>query len=261
LRRHARQGLCGNLRVGRCPPGPRPARRRLQPSGRLRLRRTAQRSRGDALLHRLPLGMRYPRLGGDGLRRRRRAGPADRPVAAHVRRRRSRQHAAHLSAAGAARRPAQPSVTREADMRTGNLILLAAILVAVIASFVYLGIDLGALVGGDSLAQMGQYAGAFLQPDFSAPHLQAIGRGALETLAMSAIGTLLAALLGLALALPAAGRFGGLALHATRLLLNALRAIPELVWAALMVLAAGLGPNAGTLALALHTAGVLGRLF
>jgi len=48
---------------------------------------------------------------------------------------------------------------------------------------------------------------------------------------------------------------------AARLLLNALRAIPELVWAALTVLAAGLGPNAGTLALALHTAGVLGRLF
>ena len=146
-------------------------------------------------------------------------------------------------------------------MRAGNLILLAAILGAVIASFVYLGIDLGALVAGDSLAQMGQYASGFLQPDFSATHLQAIGRGALETLAMSALGTLLAALLGLALALPAAGRFGGVALHATRLLLNALRAIPELVWAALMVLAAGLGPNAGTLALALHTAGVLGRLF
>lgn len=45
------------------------------------------------------------------------------------------------------------------------------------------------------------------------------------------------------------------------MLLNALRAIPELVWAVLMVLAAGLGPNAGTLALALHTTGVLGRLF
>lgn len=146
-------------------------------------------------------------------------------------------------------------------MRSGNLILLLALLGAVVASFIYLGIDLGALVAGDSLAQMGQYASGFLHPDFSAAHLQAIGRGALETLAMSAIGTLLAALLGLALALPAAGRFGGLALHATRLLLNALRAIPELVWAALMVLAAGLGPNAGTLALALHTAGVLGRLF
>ena len=63
------------------------------------------------------------------------------------------------------------------------------------------------------------------------------------------------------LALPAAGRFGWPLQGAARLLLNALRAIPELVWAALTVLAAGLGPNAGTLALALHTAGVLGRLF
>ena len=47
----------------------------------------------------------------------------------------------------------------------------------------------------------------------------------------------------------------------TRLLLNALRAVPELVWASLMLIAAGLGPMAGTLALALHTTGVLGRLF
>ncbi len=44
-------------------------------------------------------------------------------------------------------------------------------------------------------------------------------------------------------------------------MLNFLRSVPELVWAALMVLAAGLGPFAGTLALALHTTGVLGRLF
>jgi phosphonate transport system permease protein len=47
----------------------------------------------------------------------------------------------------------------------------------------------------------------------------------------------------------------------TRLVLNALRSIPELVWAALLLISAGLGPFAGTLALALHTTGVLGRLF
>ncbi|WP_280291165.1 phosphonate ABC transporter, permease protein PhnE [Pseudomonas sp. BN417] len=145
--------------------------------------------------------------------------------------------------------------------RLGNILLLLALLVAVLASFIGLGIDLGALVSGDSLQQMGSYAARFLKPDLSAPHLRAIGKGALETLAMSALGTLLAALLGLLFALPAAGRFGSLAQGAARLLLNALRAVPELVWAALMVLAAGLGPNAGTLALALHTAGVLGRLF
>ena len=142
-----------------------------------------------------------------------------------------------------------------------NLLLLLGIGAAVIASFAYLGIDLGALISGDSLGQMAGYVQRFLSPDLSAEHLSAISHGAMETLAMSALGTLLAAVFGLLLALPAAGRFGWPLQSAARLLLNALRAIPELVWAALMVLAAGLGPNAGTLALALHTAGVLGRLF
>lgn len=145
--------------------------------------------------------------------------------------------------------------------RLGNIALLLVIVAAVVASFAYLGLGLGELVDGDNLRQMGVYATRFLQPDLSSAHLRAIGSGALETLAMSAIGTLLAAVLGLLLALPAAGRFGDVAQSVVRLLLNALRAIPELVWAALMVLAAGLGPNAGTLALALHTTGVLGRLF
>ncbi|MDP9520673.1 phosphonate ABC transporter, permease protein PhnE [Pseudomonas putida] len=145
--------------------------------------------------------------------------------------------------------------------RAINLLLLGAIAVAVVASFAYLDLDLRALVGNGGLRQMGEYAGRFLHPDLSAEHLEAVWRGALETLAMSGLGTLLAMVLGMLLALPAAGRFGWLLQGAARLLLNALRAIPELVWAALTVLAAGLGPNAGTLALALHTAGVLGRLF
>lgn len=145
--------------------------------------------------------------------------------------------------------------------RAINLLLLGAIVAAVVASFAYLELDLQALVGNGGLGQMGEYAGRFLHPDLSAGHLQAVWRGALETLAMSGLGTLLAMVLGMLLALPAAGRFGWPLQGVARLLLNALRAIPELVWAALTVLAAGLGPNAGTLALALHTAGVLGRLF
>ncbi|OOE09177.1 phosphonate ABC transporter, permease protein PhnE [Stutzerimonas degradans] len=142
-----------------------------------------------------------------------------------------------------------------------RLLIPLALLAAVVAAFAYLQLDTATLFGREGLGQMAAYAAGFLDPDLSPAHLRAIGRGALETLAMSAIGTLLAALLGLLLALPAAGRFGRASQAAARLLLNALRAIPELVWAALMVLAAGLGPNAGTLALALHTAGVLGRLF
>ena len=142
-----------------------------------------------------------------------------------------------------------------------NRLVLLGIALAVAASFAFLELDLQALVGNGGLAQMGEYAGRFMHPDLSPEHLRAVGRGALETLAMSGMGTLLAMVLGMLLALPAAGRFGWPLQGAARLLLNALRAIPELVWAALTVLAAGLGPNAGTLALALHTAGVLGRLF
>ncbi len=146
--------------------------------------------------------------------------------------------------------------------RTWRLLLWPLLVVAAVgASFAYLDMATAGLFSGKGLGQMAAYASEFFPPDLSAPHLRAIGRGLLETLAMSAIGTLLAALLGLLFALPAAGRFGVPAQSLARLLLNALRAVPELVWGALMVLAAGLGPNAGTLALALHTGGVLGRLF
>ncbi len=145
--------------------------------------------------------------------------------------------------------------------RTLDYALLALLLAALLASFAGLGLDFSGLTEARSLTQMGRFAAGFFPPDLSAAHLAAIGRASLETLAMSALGTLLAAVLGLFLALPAAGRCGVAAGALARLLLNALRSVPELVWAALMVLAAGLGPNAGSLALALHTAGVLGRLF
>ena len=132
---------------------------------------------------------------------------------------------------------------------------------ALFASFAYLQLDFAALLTGEGAAQMAGYAAEFFPPDTSAPWLAQLGRGTLETLAISAIGSLLAALSGAALSLIAAGRLGALAKAVARLTLNALRSVPELVWAALMVLAAGLGPFAGTLAIALHTTGVLGRLF
>ncbi|NYT84826.1 phosphonate ABC transporter, permease protein PhnE [Pollutimonas harenae] len=138
---------------------------------------------------------------------------------------------------------------------------LALIAVALIASFSWLQLDLFGLLSPDSRQHMYSYASSFFPPDTSADWMYKIFEGALETLAISAIGTLLAALAGAGLSLLASGRFGAWAKALSRLLLNALRSVPELVWAALMVLAAGLGPFAGTLALALHTTGVLGRLF
>ena len=139
--------------------------------------------------------------------------------------------------------------------------LAVALLAGVVASFAYLAIDFRQLFSGESMRLMARFVSEFFPPDLSPPFLAKAAWGALQTFAVAAVGTLLAMLGGGLLALPAAGRFGLAARLAARLWLNFLRSVPELVWAALMVIAAGLGPFAGTLALALHTTGVLGRLY
>jgi phosphonate transport system permease protein len=137
------------------------------------------------------------------------------------------------------------------------------LLLLVVASFWTLDLQWAQFLSLDAARSMGRFLGEFFPPDRARVSGQG-GWGRLETLAMSALGTVLAMAAG-----PAAGA-AGQPLHAgdrplarapTRLLLNALRSIPELVWAALLLISAGLGPFAGTLALALHTTGVLGRLF
>jgi len=144
---------------------------------------------------------------------------------------------------------------------TRPLLLLAAWLAFFAACVATLSGDWAGLFSADSAQRMARFAGDFFPPAHDPETLRKVAVGSLETLAMSWLGTLIAAVAGLGLALPAAGRWGGMAKGAARLFLNALRAIPELVWAALVVVAAGLGPFSGTLALALHTSGVLGRLF
>jgi phosphonate transport system permease protein len=140
-------------------------------------------------------------------------------------------------------------------------LLVLGLLALVAASFATLQLDLKAFFTPEAVGTTLEFLGGFAPPETAAPFLRKTLNAALETLSMSALGTLLAVLAGLLLALPASGRWGGPPRAAVRLLLNVLRSIPELVWAALLLVAAGLGPFAGTLALAAHTAGVLGRLF
>lgn len=138
--------------------------------------------------------------------------------------------------------------------------LVLAIAAFVIATFFGLKGDWSGLLSFDSLKKMIGLFGEFFPPAIDPPFLRKVMIGTLETLAISFIGTLLAVGLGLLLAVPAANYWGAGSRAAARFVLNALRAVPELVWASMLVIAAGLGPFPGTLALALHTAGVLGRL-
>lgn len=139
--------------------------------------------------------------------------------------------------------------------------MLIALLALIIASFVSLPLKWSELFSANALRSGSEFLHGFAPPELAGPFLHKIAVGTLETLSMSALGTGIAVLLGVALALPASGRFGRSARAAVRLKLNILRSIPELVWASILLIAAGLGPFAGTLALAAHTTGVLGRLF
>ncbi len=150
------------------------------------------------------------------------------------------------------------------DARCKACWFTAGLLALVVASFWSLDLQWAQFFSADALARMGRFLRELLSPNLEARFWARLLPATLETLAMSVIGTLLAVVFGLLLALPASrtheqdpARWRA----ASRLLLNALRSVPELMWAALLLVAAGLGPLAGTLALALHTTGVLGRLF
>jgi phosphonate transport system permease protein len=150
------------------------------------------------------------------------------------------------------------------DARCKACWFMLGLLCLTVASFWSLDLQWAAFFSLDALQKMGKFIAEFFPPETSPAFLKKVFFAAFETLAMSALGTFIAAVLGLGLALLASKTHAGdkARLRApTRGLLNALRSIPELVWASLLLIAAGLGPFAGTLALALHTAGVLGRLF
>jgi len=150
------------------------------------------------------------------------------------------------------------------DARCAACWFVLALMALTVASFWTLDLQWAKFLSLDAARRMGKFMGELMNPTAEARFVARLAIAALETIAMSALGTLLAVIGGLALALPASRVHAGDPAFwraPTRLVLNGLRSIPELMWAALLIIAAGLGPFAGTLALGLHTAGVLGRLF
>ena len=151
--------------------------------------------------------------------------------------------------------PAPPPV------RTSTIILLLGWAAFIAASFASLPLAWSEIFSVEAIRSSREFLQGFAAPDMSPAFLSRIAIATQETLAMSALGTIIAAILGIMLALPASGRYGIALRSVTRAILNSLRSVPELIWASMLLIAAGLGPFAGTLALAVHTTGVLGRLF
>lgn len=161
--------------------------------------------------------------------------------------------------------------------------LLGGLLALAVAAWVA-EVDPVALFSREARGQMWAFLAEGFPPDTSREYL--LGRSlrdgllwaVVETVAISVVGTSLAVVLAVPLALASAATtthrgplfanaspvrrtVGKGIYHAGRSVLSFLRSVPSLVWGFLFVTAVGLGPFAGALALGVHNAGVLGKLY
>lgn len=161
---------------------------------------------------------------------------------------------------------------------------LIAIALLVVASFAAAEWDFRALTNADQRAaafrRMLNWLGAFASPDFSAEFLLHGWRLTLQTLSTALLGTALAVVMGFVLAMGssravmvgeerATGWWRNFPLRSPaaafcsvcRLIQDVLRAVPDFVWAVILVAVVGLGPLAGALALALNITGILAKVY
>jgi phosphonate transport system permease protein len=93
--------------------------------------------------------------------------------------------------------------------------------------------------------------------------LASVARALLETFQMAVVGTVFGIACALPLALLATRTQSPhpLVYYATRALISFARTVPDLIWALVFVIAVGLGPFAGMLAIMVDTLGFCGRFF
>lgn len=167
--------------------------------------------------------------------------------------------------------PAHPGIP------AARLTLVVLVALAVVTSFPFSQVVPLALVAPENATAVARFLGGLFPPELAPRYLRRIGQLMAETIAISIAGTVLALLAAVPLSLAAlrqrgeetapgalgrwhwAGRW--LVYGAARAILNLGRAVPELVWALIFVVMVGLGPFPGVLALAAHSAGILGKLY
>lgn len=175
------------------------------------------------------------------------------------------------AAVGAADIFARRFAEHRAAKRRVTAIAAALFLAALVASAIVGEVDIPRLIAG--LPNITAYVGRTL-PElrlealwhdigewFWAIDLWLVMLG--DTVLMALVGTVTGAVLALALCFEASANLarGPVSFFLARRALDALRSVPELVFALIFVFAFGPGPFAGVIAIALHTGGALGKLF
>lgn len=159
---------------------------------------------------------------------------------------------------------AVPRPDQAMPSRFGRPNPLGFVLVVLVAAFVLVfmddvGLSMSELI--DGIPGMARMFISMMPPDLS--RIGSIGWSLLETFQMAVVGTVLGVALSIPLAILASRRQtpNKFVYLAVRSLISLFRTVPDLVWALFFVIAVGLGPFAGTLAIMIDTIGFCGRFF
>ncbi|WP_293165995.1 phosphonate ABC transporter, permease protein PhnE [Okeania sp. SIO2C9] len=132
--------------------------------------------------------------------------------------------------------------------------------VAIILVFSALQSEINFLTLFQKSGNMVEYIQSYFPPDFSDWKIYL--EDTIITISMGLWGTILAAIFAVPFSILASENMSPIwIVQPIRRILDAMRAINEVVFALIFVVAVGLGPFAGVLALFVHTAGTLGKLF
>ncbi len=149
---------------------------------------------------------------------------------------------------------------RAAAERPGWAHYLAWGLVLALLAWAWRGAEMRPLDLIKDSGNIATYAKDFFPPDFRDWRIYV--REMVATVHIAIWGTLLAVLAAVPMGLLSASNIAPVWVHQpVRRLMDACRAINEMVFAMLFIVAVGLGPFAGVLALAVHTTGTLAKLF
>lgn len=163
--------------------------------------------------------------------------------------------AAKIGASGSLR----PEVGRDWMARAWNAAVWIGLAVLLVWSWKPAEMSRWTFLFSDA-GNMAAYASGFARPDFGEwrYYLEEMG----VTIQIALWGTFLAAMLAIPFGILSARNIAPwYVVQPVRRLMDACRSIHELVFAVLFVVAVGLGPFAGVMALFVHTTGILAKLF
>jgi len=159
-----------------------------------------------------------------------------------------------------ARAPALPSAAVASMPRTSLLSMLVWGVLLALLALSWKGADMRPFDLLRDSANMATYAADFFPPNFGDWRIYV--EEMIVTVEIALWGTALAVVFAVPLGLLSSSNIAPWWVHQPiRRLMDAARAINEMVFAMLFIVAVGLGPFAGVLALFVHTTGILAKLF